>query len=475
MFGHGQIEGFEEKYGMEYRRAYRDEEPDTGFVERHEREIFPLMKKRHLFSGAAEFFLYDFYHAEGGVNENVFAYTNRSGGEHALVLFNNRYENAAGWINASPVAVPQKDGTTRQDKLAEALSLHYDERYFTLLRETRGNLWFVRNSKDLHEHGLFVMLGGYEAQVYLDIHEVLDDEQGNWARLHRELSGRGTPSPEEAMEDLAFAPLYAAFNAVFASFTAEEDAGETVRLFIEEARRYVPEALSEKSAKSAARKAAKETAALIHLVKNAQIFSLPENPTEETAARPTQSGTPSEGNAPVVDTPVDERAFFARVYLVLTALRALFGKKAAGEKAANAARDLHLARKIRELALSKGIDRDTADHAVKTAIAVLSRSAPEKPHTAASIVAECLEPAADNLKKEETRELLGVNVFDNVVWYNKERFDLTLRYAALYASVEKNADVKAVMRVVKTITAADAKAGYRLETLAALLAEEKKA
>ncbi|MBI2447066.1 MAG: alpha-amylase, partial [Candidatus Omnitrophica bacterium] len=28
MFGHGQIEGYTEKYGMEYRRAYRNEEPD---------------------------------------------------------------------------------------------------------------------------------------------------------------------------------------------------------------------------------------------------------------------------------------------------------------------------------------------------------------------------------------------------------------------------------------------------------------
>jgi hypothetical protein len=28
MFGHGQIEGFAEKYGMEYRRAYWDEQPD---------------------------------------------------------------------------------------------------------------------------------------------------------------------------------------------------------------------------------------------------------------------------------------------------------------------------------------------------------------------------------------------------------------------------------------------------------------
>jgi hypothetical protein len=485
MFGHGQIEGFEEKYGMEYRRAYRDEEPDAGFVGRHEREIFPLMKKRYLFSGAAEFFLYDFYNAEGGVNENVFAYTNRSGGECALVLFNNCYESAAGWINASPVAVPQKDGTTRQDKLAEALSLRYDERYFTLLRETRGNLWFVRNSKDLHEHGLFVMLRGYEAQVYLDIHEVLDDEQGNWARLYRELGGRGTPNPEEAMEDVAFAPLYAAFNAVFALVTSsaiEEDAlAATVLAFIEAARQYVPGDLSEKSAKAATKKAAKETAALI--VKNAHGFSLPENPMEKAAAKPARSKTPREGNAPAADAPADGAAFFACAYLVLTALRALFGKKAAGEKAAALAREWHLARKIREAALTHGIgmagtaiEWNEADHAAETAIAVLSRSVslPGKPRTAASIVAGCLE-AAGGFENEDARELLGVNVFDNVVWYHKERFELTLRYAALYASVEKGADAKTVARAVKEITAADKKAGYRLETLAALLAEGKKA
>ncbi|MDZ7375556.1 MAG: alpha-amylase family glycosyl hydrolase, partial [candidate division KSB1 bacterium] len=50
MFGHGQIEGFTEKYGMEYRRAYWDEQPDWNLIQRHEREIFPLMKKRYLFA-----------------------------------------------------------------------------------------------------------------------------------------------------------------------------------------------------------------------------------------------------------------------------------------------------------------------------------------------------------------------------------------------------------------------------------------
>ena len=44
MFGHGQVEGFAEKYGMEYRRAYLDEGVDRELVDRHKREIFPLMK-----------------------------------------------------------------------------------------------------------------------------------------------------------------------------------------------------------------------------------------------------------------------------------------------------------------------------------------------------------------------------------------------------------------------------------------------
>ncbi len=46
MFGHGQVEGFHEKYGMEYRRSYWEEKVNQPLVERHKREIFPLMKKR---------------------------------------------------------------------------------------------------------------------------------------------------------------------------------------------------------------------------------------------------------------------------------------------------------------------------------------------------------------------------------------------------------------------------------------------
>ena len=39
MFGHGQLQGFYEKYGMEYRKAYKNETPDEQLLDRHYKEI----------------------------------------------------------------------------------------------------------------------------------------------------------------------------------------------------------------------------------------------------------------------------------------------------------------------------------------------------------------------------------------------------------------------------------------------------
>ena len=64
MFGHGQIEGFTEKYGMEYRWPRYQEDPDHWLVERHEREVAPLLKRRWLFAESAHFLLYDFFHRQ---------------------------------------------------------------------------------------------------------------------------------------------------------------------------------------------------------------------------------------------------------------------------------------------------------------------------------------------------------------------------------------------------------------------------
>ena len=101
MFGHGQMEGLEEKYGMEYRKAYWEEQPNWGMVERHKWDLAPLMHKRYLFSGVENFYLYDYFTNDGTVNENVFAYSNRVGDERALILYNNSFESTSGWIRTS--------------------------------------------------------------------------------------------------------------------------------------------------------------------------------------------------------------------------------------------------------------------------------------------------------------------------------------------------------------------------------------
>src|SRR5262249_5906005 len=101
MFGHGQFEGVREKYGMEYARARAEERPNQWLVERHEREICPLLKKRYLFAEAGQFLLYDFLTTDGYINEDVFAYSNRLGGERALIVYHNRYAETRGRIKNS--------------------------------------------------------------------------------------------------------------------------------------------------------------------------------------------------------------------------------------------------------------------------------------------------------------------------------------------------------------------------------------
>ena len=101
MFGHGQFEGFAEKYGMEFRRATMDEQPDEWLIERHEREIVPLLHRRGDFAEARDFLLYDFASDGGGVDEHVFAYSNGTGPSRSLVVYHNRYAETSGWIRDS--------------------------------------------------------------------------------------------------------------------------------------------------------------------------------------------------------------------------------------------------------------------------------------------------------------------------------------------------------------------------------------
>ncbi|MEJ2666131.1 MAG: alpha-amylase family glycosyl hydrolase [Deinococcales bacterium] len=223
MFGHGQVEGFREKYGMEYHAPTFDEEPDPRMLERHGREIAPLLKHRERFAAAESFRLFDAVDGHGNVNEDVYAYSNRGGGAATLVLYNNRYARASGVVRTSvPFAEPWAGGGTRRMTLHQALGLEGGANRFTLLREGLRGLEYLRRSDQLMHDGLSYALDGFQAQVFTDVLEVTDRD-GSFAGLHDALGGAGVPDVERARLDWLHRDVRERFVALL---SAARDGGE---------------------------------------------------------------------------------------------------------------------------------------------------------------------------------------------------------------------------------------------------------
>lgn len=243
MFGHGQVEGFTEKYGMEFRKAYREEQPDRNLIERHYREIFPLMKKRYLFADVDQFCLFDFYTQDGGVNEQVYAYTNAHGQEHALVLYNNAYASAFGKIHTScEYLVKQASGekTMQRSSLAQALGLQDTADGFCIMQEQRGGKWYIRRNKDIHDNGLTIILQGYQSQVYLNIYQVQDNAYQHYGQLHDKLAGAGFLDINDAIREIVLGPVHRAFMSTCAEGLAQSAKAEgAMELLVDKFKEFV--------------------------------------------------------------------------------------------------------------------------------------------------------------------------------------------------------------------------------------------
>lgn len=190
MVGHGQFEGFREKYGMEYRRAYWDERPNQGLYEHHEHVIFPLMKRRYIFAEIDNFLLYDMFTPEGQVNEDVYAYSNRHGMDAGLIVYHNKYAETRGTIKTSVAYLEKESGQLKQRSLAEGLGLRGGENDFVLFRDVNSGKEYIRYSKDIVDYGLYVELGSYKCHAFIDFREIVDTD-GKWRAVNNELNGAG--------------------------------------------------------------------------------------------------------------------------------------------------------------------------------------------------------------------------------------------------------------------------------------------
>lgn len=216
MFGHGQIEGYSEKYGMEFRRALWNEQVDPWLVDRHQREIFPLLHQRALFAGVADFLLYDFHTSGGSVNEDVFAFSNGLGGERVLVVYHNKFGSTEGWIKTS-VNFSTKTGDTRQmtqRTLAEGLNLHCVPDQYIIYRDSISGLEFIRPACELVEKGFFIHLNAYEYHVFMNFQTVTDDQWHSYSHLTQYLNGRGVPSIQEALKEILLQPVVVPFRLI---------------------------------------------------------------------------------------------------------------------------------------------------------------------------------------------------------------------------------------------------------------------
>ncbi len=211
MVGHGQLEGFTEKYGMEFQRARLDEQPDGGLQAHFDDQIVPLLRDRRRYAGSADFRLYDVVADGGGVIEDVFAYTNGRGADRSLVAYLNQFGSAAGWIRDS-VAFAEKhpDGskTMRRDTVAVALELGGPDDGWLRLRDRRSGLETLRSVGELRSRGLFVELDAYGCLVIDWMAEVVASTDEPWSALAAELAGAWVPSLDEALSDLRLRPVH---------------------------------------------------------------------------------------------------------------------------------------------------------------------------------------------------------------------------------------------------------------------------
>jgi len=476
------------------------------------------MKRRALFSGSAEFRLYDLYTEGGSVNENVFAYSNRTWirdkEERSLIFYNNSYYETAGWIKASDPAIPQGDGRKRRDNLSQALALHDDGSYFTLFREQHSNLWYIRSSKAIGENGFFVALKGYETQVFIDIYEVQDDHRGRWARLHHDLQGRPVSDPHSAINDIYLGDLYHRFT----KFLKAETVNQLHNLFVS----GVTKEKTQSFVESLKDQAEKYFAAVTYFIGGAdgkfdpwkaeddginhefkavnkeQLWDEFKGYVERLIGLAAYTGakgeTPAKRLLKELAGQLKKNQLVCAValgYGLLAILRSIIGKGASGSLAANLAfKHWDLDRKLKEQYRLFGASDDEMWRTVEISQAVLHRTTLcqiadyagtfDAKRFAATIIEK-------NYLSDDFRSLIGINCFDDVTWFNKEAFESALFYGKLFFTLEGDSAfasgetasrskplpwlerVERIAEITEALEKAEAGSGYQLNNLTQLL------
>lgn len=497
MFGHGQIEGFTEKYGMEYTKAYKDEKPSQYLVERHWHDIFPLMKKRYLFSGVDNFLIYDLWQ-DGKVNENVFAYSNGTDKERTLVFYNNKYDRAYGWIKQSdPYAIHTGNGEETKlisKSISEGLNLTSEEDKYCIFQEHKSRLWYIRKSSEICEKGMFVMLNGFEYQVFLNIQQITDEADCRYKILCEFLNGSGCEDLESAWQDLIFKDLYSKLE----KFTKKSLVPILEEFSKDDEKK--DDKIADKTEKPATEKELKKSSkeeknhtvdikiinkiledseeSAIEFYKIAQKFAeekskkikilSPEKQFELYKSRIKKIITIH--NLPIPKTPKDLQKTLEKLtnpeefasFMIQKSQNleiALLSWAICGEYAENGfAEKWNFGRKINQF-----LQKDLKNFLIKNVLLSSYSSSENLPKEEKLVANKIVNLLASG---KYSKILSGVNLFDNILWFNKERLEESLNVLILFMLLSaKTTKVPEVFKLYKKICSAKLKSAYKCNLL----------
>jgi hypothetical protein len=445
------------------------------------------------------------------VQENVFAYSNGVGfgetvEERGMVFYNNAYQSASGWITHSLQSmVKEADGSKHlaNRSVAEALGLKgYGDEY-CLFREQRSGLWFIRSGRDICDRGLFVSLQGYECQVLLDFKNVYDsaDGTGKWAALCKELGGRGVPDIDQALWDVFLRDLYAAFEEAASPAFFKDIADYTGQTGIKRGRRAQAKRGEKKKVLKLSTILQEHKAAVMGYYQVLDAFLRGNYGAQSILNSPGARGPKRQKDTWLVRgwnsfyrrvlalEPVLKEGVYARLRFIMGrstdavpllagwALLAAFadaaGKRTKPENVGRLITTWRFDRRLAGILSLQGHGDFAALHQKVLVLLDLMQLTPGEEHgddggeqSPKERAAEVVETLAASPSAPVT---LGVNTFEGVRWFNKERTECAIHWASIAAVLYAGDTPEKACKVTAKLMKTGVQAGYKLDNWLRLL------
>jgi hypothetical protein len=390
----------------------------------------------------------------------VFAYSNVGPrGERSLVVYNNRFGSAAGWVRDSVAfSIPGEDGgrTVVRRTLAEGWRLPDGGDAFALWRDDASGLEHLAPAADLRERGLRVDLAAYERHVLLDVRDVRDGSARLWSRLWDRIGSRGVPSLDDALRELALEPVHEPLRATIAGglrpLIRAGDAPDEETL-VNDAARVV-------AAISAVTSTGRDPDAVAGLVIDGA---------RAIASRADRRAPRSPVGSAFGDP-------WHRAVLAGWVVTAPLGRLATGDPIATSRAwfdELRLEQPLVAGLRSTGIDEGAAWGAAARVRLLLDLPRPStvggrtKPDTARRLVMAWLD-------RPDLRAFLGVNRWDGVDWLSREKWRELLDWSLLLDELRAtDGDAARSRAVVLSLVDAGERSAYRLDRLLEAVARER--